>query len=295
MSSPAPSSIERFAEVGAVTLCYETFGREGDPPMLLIMGLGAQMIIWPDDFCHMLAERGFYVIRFDNRDIGRSSRIDAPPPNVMAAFQGKPIKPPYLLTDMADDAVGLLTALGIEKAHIVGASMGGMIAQLIAIHHPDRVLTLTSIMSTTGDPSLPPPSPAMFSIFVAPPPTTIAEYVEANVRAWDLMRGGAFPEEREIDRERAMRAAARGFDPLGNARQLGAIVVAGNRKDLLAQVNAPTLVIHGAIDPLVPLAGGQATAAAIPGAKLIVLPEMGHSLPRKLLPEIVEAIATHAN
>jgi pimeloyl-ACP methyl ester carboxylesterase len=298
MSIPNLDPGERFAEVNDLRICYETFGAAADPALLLIMGLGAQMIVWDDDFCAELAARGYWVIRFDNRDIGKSSQIDFRPPDLAKALfalkPGERLTAPYLLKDMAADAIGLLIVLDVQKAHIVGASMGGMIAQEIAIHWPQRVLSLTSIMSTTGDPSLPPPKPETAAIFLAPPPRTPDEYVEANVRAWRMLRGGRFPEEEPRDRARAVRAAGRGFFPEGGARQMMAIVASGSRKAALASVIAPTLVIHGADDPLVVLAAGEATAAAIPGAKLVVVEEMGHALPRAVWPKVIDEIAAIA-
>jgi pimeloyl-ACP methyl ester carboxylesterase len=212
MSKIEMGSGEAFAEVGALTICYQTFGDKSDRPLLLIAGLGAQMILFEDDFCAALAARGFFVVRFDNRDIGRSSRIDWRPP----ADSTGGLAAPYLLKDMAADAVGLMDVLGIASAHIVGASMGGMIAQELAIGWPTRVKSLTSIMSTTSDPNLPPPGAQAAQVFTAPPPTTPEEYVEANVRAWLIFRGAGYPEDERRDRERALRAIARGgFDPRG--------------------------------------------------------------------------------
>ena len=286
---------EKMAKVNGLEICYQTFGREDDPALLLIMGLGAQMIVWDDEFCEQLAERGYFVIRFDNRDVGRSSRIDVPPGDLAKAFagmaKGETPSAPYLLKDMAGDAIGLLDALGVARAHIVGASMGGMIAQEIAIGWPQRVLSLTSIMSTTGDPSLPPPSPETAAVFLAPPPRTVAEYVEANMKAWNVFRLGGFPEEIVRDRARAIRAAARGFDPVGGARQFMAVLASGSRKPRLAGIRAPTLVIHGADDPLVPLAAGEDTARSIPGAKLVVIDRMGHTLPMRVWPRVIDEIA----
>ena len=290
MDERALDAGEALATVGALTICYQSFGRPSDPPLLLIMGLGAQMIVWEDDFCAALAARGFWVVRFDNRDVGRSSRISWTPP----AEPGETIAAPYRLVDMAADAIGLMDALGIASAHLVGASMGGMIAQEMAIHWPARVRSLTSIMSTTGDPGLPPPSPEAVALFTAPPPRTPAEYVEGNVAAWRVLRGPGYPEDEERDRQRATRAVARGFDPEGARRQLLAVLASGSRKPALAGVIAPTLVIHGADDPLVPLAAGEDTAAAIPGARLVTLPRMGHALPIGTWPRIIDEIAAIA-
>ncbi len=286
---------EKLAKVNGLEICYQTFGRDSDAALLLIMGLGAQMIVWSDEFCQQLAARGYFVIRFDNRDVGRSSRIDIPPGDVLKAFaaamSGETPAAPYLLKDMASDAIGLLDALGIARAHIVGASMGGMIAQEVAIGWPQRVLSLTSIMSTTGDPGLPPPAPEIAAVFLAPPPKTAEEYIEANVKAWNIFRVGRFPEEAPRERARAIRAASRGFDPVGGARQFMAVLASGSRKPRLGEIKAPTLVIHGADDPLVPLAAGEDTARSIPGAKLVVIPQMGHAIPMGVWPRVIDEIA----
>jgi len=286
---------ERFAKVGTLEICYETFGRPSDPPLLLIAGLGAQMILWEDEFCAALAARGLWVVRFDNRDIGKSAQIDWRPPTDAGAAvaerkKGDRLPAPYLLKDMAADAVGLMDALGIARAHIVGASMGGMIAQEVAIHWPGRVRSLTSIMSTTGDPRLPPPTPEVMQVFTKPPPKTAEEYVEANVAAWLVFRGPGHPEDEKRDRARAERAAKRGFNPEGGQRQMLAVYASGSRKKTLPGVIAPTLVIHGADDPLLPVAAGEDTAASIPGAKLVILPRMGHALPLAVWPQVIDEI-----
>ena len=238
MSEIALTGGERFAKVGELQICFETFGAASDPPLVLIAGLGAQMILWEDEFCAALAARGLWVVRFDNRDVGKSSSIDwRPPADAGAAVAerqpGDRIPAPYRLKDMAADAVGLMDALGIARAHVVGASMGGMIAQEIAIHWPGRVRSLTSIMSTTGDPRLPPPTPAVMAVFTQPPPTTPEEYVEANVAAWLVFRGPGYPEDEERDRARAERAAQRGFNPEGGQRQMLAVYASGSRKKTL--------------------------------------------------------------
>jgi pimeloyl-ACP methyl ester carboxylesterase len=287
---------ERLIKVGELEICCQTFGRPSDPPLLLIAGLGAQMIMWEDDFCAALAERGLWVVRFDNRDVGRSSLIDWKPPvdagaAVAERQRGERMAAPYLLKDMAADAVGLMDALGIARAHVVGASMGGMIAQEVAIHYPERLRSLTSIMSTTGDPRLPPPTPAVMTVFTKPPPKTPEEYVEANVAAWLIFRGPGYPEDEKRDRARAIRAAERGFNPEGGQRQMLAVYASGSRKKTLPNVQAPTLVIHGADDPLIPLAAGEDTAATIPGAKLVVLARMGHALPLAVWPRVIDEIA----
>ncbi len=299
MSKVVLDAGEQIAKVGDLEICYQAFGAPSDPPLLLIMGLGAQMIVWEDDFCAALAARGFWVVRFDNRDVGKSTKIDWTPPAdpgkaVATRKPGEKIPAPYLLNDMAGDAVGLMDVLGIASAHVVGASMGGMIAQELAIRWPERVRSLTSIMSTTGDPRLPPPSPEVMKVFTAPPPRTPEEYVEANVAAWRIFRGPGYPEDEKRDRARALRAAARGFNPEGTQRQLLAVYASGSRKKTLPSIVAPTLVIHGADDPLAPLAAGEDTAASIPGARLVVLPHMGHSLPVAVWPRIIDEIAAIA-
>jgi pimeloyl-ACP methyl ester carboxylesterase len=295
MSDIALDASERFAKVGELTICHQTFGRPSDPPLLLIAGLGAQMILWEDDFCAALADRGLWVVRYDNRDVGKSSPIDwRPPADAGAAIaerkRGDRVAP-YRLEDMAADAVGLMDALGVARAHVVGASMGGMIAQEVAIRWPERVRSLTSIMSTTGDPRLPPPTAEVMKVFTNPPPTTAEEYIEANVAAWKIFRGPGYPEDEKRDRARAICAAKRGFNPEGGQRQMLAVYASGSRKKTLPGVKAPTLVIHGADDPLLPLAAGEDTAASVPGAKLVVLPRMGHALPLAVWPRVIDEIA----
>jgi len=290
---------EAFVEANGIQLCYDTFGSKSDTPLLLIMGLGGQMIGWPDEFCAQLAEKGFWVIRFDNRDVGRSTRFDeAGVPNVleimMALGVGKTPSAPYLLKDMAADAVGLLDALDIEKAHIVGASMGGMIVQELLIHYPERILTATSIMSTTGDPSLPQAKPEAMAILTTPAPLERDKYMDHSVKTWRVLSGNVFPFHEAEVRTSAARAYERGLSPDGTARQLAAIFASGSRRAGLKQVKVPTLVIHGDIDPLVPVAGGKDTAAHIPNAKLMIIEGMGHSLPLEAWPQMIEAIASHA-
>ena len=288
-----------FAKANGIDLCYDTFGDSQAPPLLLIMGLAAQMIAWDDEFCAQLAARGYRVIRFDNRDIGLSTRFDAAGvPNVSAAFmaaaQGKPIEAPYLLRDMAGDAVGLMDALGIAAAHVVGASMGGAIGQTLAILHPTRVLTLTSIMATSGAPGLPPPTPAAVAMLLKPTPTDQAGYFESYVQTWNVLRAGHFPLDEARDLTRAGQNFARGLNPAGVARQLTAILASGSRKQALSEVKVPTLVIHGDVDPLVPLACGLDTHQSVPGAELLVIKGMGHALPISMWPQIIDAISAHA-
>ncbi len=278
---------------------YDARGAPDARPLLLIMGLGAQMIIWDDDFCEQLAARGHRVIRFDNRDIGLSTKLDAAGmPNLVAAvgrrLLGKPVGAPYTLSDMAADAAGLLDALGIETADIVGASMGGMIAQTMAIEHPSRVRTLTSIMSTTGEPDLPQPTPEATAALLTPVPTDREGNVTRAVRVARVIGSPGFPFDEVYVRRRAARAYDRGFYPAGAARQLLAIMASGSRKEALKTVRVPTLVIHGSDDPLAPLAGGIETAESIPGAELLILEGMGHDLPQLLWPRIIDAICALA-
>lgn len=277
---------------------YDTFGHPSSPALLMIMGLGTQMIGWEDTFCEMLANAGHYVIRFDNRDVGLSAKFEhSGIPDVMkamtAAMEGQSIVSPYSLDDMADDAVGLLDALDIEKAHICGASMGGMIAQTVAFRHPDRVLSLISIMSTTGDLMLPPAEPDAMTAITTPAPTERAAYVDNAVHVWKVIGSPGFPFDEQRIRENAARAYDRGFYPQGYARQMVAIMAHGNRTERLKGVRAPTLVIHGSADPLVPVEGGKATADAIDGAELLIIDGMGHDFPEGAWPQLVDAIAAH--
>jgi pimeloyl-ACP methyl ester carboxylesterase len=290
----------QLARANGIDLCYEIFGAADAEPMLLIMGLGAQMILWDDDFCRQLAARGFRVIRFDNRDIGMSGKLTGgkrlgPLELLKLRFLNIPVAAPYRLHDMALDVIGLLDALGIKSAHLVGASMGGMIAQEVAISFPQRVRSLTSIMSTTGNPKLPPPTREAAAVLMAPPPKTREEYLERFAQTWKILRAGSFPQDEALDRSRAERTFERGLNPAGVARQLRAILASGSRKERLASVKTPTLVIHGTVDPLVPPEGGKDTAASIPGAKLLMIEGMGHALPIPTWPEIIGAIDKHAH
>ena len=284
-------------KANGIDIEYEEFGDRRGRPLLLIMGLGAQMILWREDFCKQLAQRGHRVIRFDNRDVGKSSTLDhLGLPNVMAAVTAtllrQPVSAPYLLRDMAADAAALLDVLGIKRAHVVGASMGGMIAQALAIEHPQRVLTLTSIMSTTGNPNLPPAKPAALSALLMPPPTDRQQSIERAVTVFRTIGSPGFPFDEAEIRELAARSYDRGFNPDGVARQFVAIVASGSRTDALKAVKVPALVIHGKDDPLVPVEGAYDTAAAISGAQLLVIDGMGHDLPRPAWPRVIDAIST---
>jgi pimeloyl-ACP methyl ester carboxylesterase len=285
--------------VDGIEIVYDTFGESSASPMLLVAGLGMQMIGWEEEFCSQLAARGYWVIRFDNRDVGLSTRLDeAGVPDVQALMQaavpGKAVEVPYVLHDMAEDAVGLLDALGIESAHVVGASMGGMIVQEMAIHYPDHIRTMTSIMSSTGDPELPPPRPEAMSLLLTPPPTDRAGYIESEVKAWRVLSGSGSLFDESRARRQAGRVFDRGLCPAGTARQLAAILASGSRKEALRSFTAPTLVIHGDADPLVPVEGGIDTADAIPGAELLIIEGMGHDLPPAIWTRVIEAIARHA-
>lgn len=283
------------ARANGLTLEYETFGRPADDPLLLVMGLGAQMILWPEAFCERLAARGHHVIRFDNRDVGLSSKLDhLGVPDLMqlagAAMMRQPIEAPYLLSDMANDAVGLLDALALDSAHVVGASMGGMIVQQMAIDHPRRLRTLTSIMSTTGNPELPPAKPEAMSALLTPVPPEREAAIERGVNVFRTIGSPGFPFDEAMFRQQAERAFDRCFHPEGVVRQLAAILASGSRKEKLAAVKLPALVIHGKADPLVPVEGGIDTAAAIPGAELLLIDGMGHDLPEGAWPRMIDAI-----
>ncbi|MHA1992799.1 MAG: alpha/beta hydrolase [Candidatus Hodarchaeales archaeon] len=287
------------AKANNIEIEYELFGNASDKPLLLVMGLGAQMIAWDVKFIQHLVDRGFYVIRFDNRDVGLSTKCEeAGAPNLMQAFataqSGGTVESPYSLEDMADDAVGLLDVLNIEKAHICGASMGGMIVQVIALRHPTRVISLCSIMSTTGNPDLPPAKPEILQLLTTPVPPEREAYIENGIKAGKILYGSGFPYDEARGRELAGKAFDRCFYPPGFGRQLLAIMANGNRKPKLASVTVPTLVIHGGDDQLVPVEGGKDTHEAIPGSELIIIDGMGHSLPPETWTQITDAIKANA-
>lgn len=288
------------ARANGIELEYESFGNPADPTILLIMGLGAQLTLWPLPFVEALVERGFHVVRYDNRDVGLSTRLDhARPPRIgMLVLQRLlRLRPrvPYTISDMAADAAGLLDALGIEKAHIVGASMGGMIAQVFAATYPDRTLSLTSIMSTTGNPRLSRASREAMDVLVNRPKTDDFEALVAHgVRASKVLAGPAFPVEPEVLEARVRETIQRSNYPDGFARQVAAIVADGDRRERLKTIKAPTVVIHGTDDTLVPIDGGRDTAASIPGARLVGVRGMGHNVPVEVIPEIVDAIESVA-
>ena len=284
-----------------IQLEYEAYGDKANPPLLLVMGLGAQLTLWPIELVEALVARGYYVIRYDNRDIGLSQKFGhAGIPNfrrvALKRVFGLRSKLPYRLTDMAKDAAGLLDALGIAKAHVVGASMGGMIVQLLAIEHPEKVLTMTSIMSTTGNRKVPPAKPEAMQALLnrAPEGATLEQVMPIGISVNRAIGSPGYPAAEERLRANITRDFNRSFYPEGAARQISAIMDDGDRRKRLAKVTTPTLVIHGVHDPLVPVEGGRDTAAAIKGAELIEIEGMGHDLPLELVDQIADAIAEHA-
>jgi pimeloyl-ACP methyl ester carboxylesterase len=286
---------EQTCRVGDVDIAYETFGDPSDPALLLVMGLATQMIAWHEDFCGELAGRGFHVIRFDNRDVGRSSAMrDVPVPTLRQLALRSKKAAGYTLSDMAGDAVGLLDQLGIGRAHVVGASMGGMIAQTIAIEHPDRVLSLCSIMSNTGARWSGQPKLATYRVLLGTPPKDRDKFIDHVLKVYRVIGSPDFDRDEDDLRDLAGRSYDRGRNPAGSGRQLAAIIASGDRTDRLRGVSAPTVVIHGTKDRLVNASGGRATAKAIPGARLVTIEGMGHDLPRATWPRIIGAIAENA-
>lgn len=281
---------EQFCRAGDIELCYETYGDPSDPALLLIMGLGTQMVAWRPDFCEQLAGNGFHVVRFDNRDIGRSTKVEGPPPTVAQLLRRSPRAGVYRLSDMAEDAIGLLDHLGVQAAHVVGASMGGMIAQTMAARHPERVLSLASIMSTTGNRWKGQPHLKLYPLFLRRSPTDRDAFIAHIGRVFAAIGSPGFDRDEDEIKAIAAESFDRDRDPAGGARQLGAIVASGDRTTEVRRITAPTVVIHGTRDVLVRPSGGRATAAAIPGAKLVLIDGMGHDLPRAVWPRIVEAV-----
>lgn len=280
--------------VGDIELAYETFGDPCDTPLLLVSGLGSQMISYADELCADLAAQGLFVIRFDNRDVGLSTHLhSAGLPRLGDVRRGDRSSVHYELADMAADAAGLVQALGLDSVHVVGVSMGGMIAQRVAITYPERVRSLTSIMSTTGDRSVGGASEAAQAVLYAPPANDRDEAIERQLQTSRVIGSPGFPFDEEAIRARAALAYDRAHDPAGVARQMAAIVTSPDRTADLGRVAVPTLVIHGSDDALVNVSGGRATAAAVPGAELVVIEGMGHDLPRALWPELTERITAH--
>jgi pimeloyl-ACP methyl ester carboxylesterase len=289
------ASGEQFARVGSIDLCYETFGDAAAEPLLLVMGLGSQMVMWEDEFCETLAARGFRVIRFDNRDVGRSTILTkAGIPTRRELFMRDRRAARYLLADMADDAVGLLDHLDIDAAHVVGASMGGMISQQLAIDHGDRVRSLVSIMSTTGSRRVGQPSPFMLPMLLRRPARHREAYIADFITTFTAIGSRTYRPDPVWLRKLAERCWERGYHPDGSARQLMAIQASPDRTPQLRSLRMPVTVIHGNQDRLVMRSGGRATARAIPGAKLILLGGMGHDMPHELWPQLIDAIAANA-
>jgi pimeloyl-ACP methyl ester carboxylesterase len=285
---------EQRAQVGPVELVYETIGNAAGEPLLLIMGLGMQLIHWDRGLCELLAQQGFHVIRFDNRDAGLSTKIRGPVPNVMRLMAGLPTRVPYVLDDMAVDSFGLLDHLGIERAHVVGTSMGGMIGQTMAIQRPERVLSLGSMLSSTGDRRGGTPKLRVWTVLMRRAPRDRDAYIAYFARVFRMIGSPAYRMDDERVRELAAATFDRGHYPPGTARQLAAIMASGSRTAALRELEVPAVVIHGESDPLVPLRAGVATARAIPDAELVTIPGMGHDLPQALWPRFVEAIARNA-
>jgi pimeloyl-ACP methyl ester carboxylesterase len=285
---------ERIAHANGIEIAYDEIGDREGVPLLLIMGLATQLIHWDERFCRLLAERGYRVIRFDNRDIGHSTKVeDAPVPGTAAMLLGLG-EPAYKLADLAADTAGLMDYLGIERAHVAGASMGGMVAQTLAIEDPERVLSLCSIMSTTGNRRLRLPRWRAFGTLMAKPPRDRDGYADQAVRTFKVIGSPGFPMDEERFREMALAAFDRCFYPPGVARQLHAINTGRDRSAALRELRTPTVVIHGERDPLIRPTNGKALARTIPDARLVIIPGMGHDLPRGAWPTIVDAIAANA-
>jgi pimeloyl-ACP methyl ester carboxylesterase len=285
-NQPEPLTVD----ANGITLAYQTYGDATATPLLLVMGLATQMLGWHEEFCGQLVDAGFFVVRFDNRDIGLSTHMtDAGMPDLQKLFTDPRSAASYTLDEMADDTAGLLDALGIEAAHVVGASMGGMIAQTLAIRHPARVLSLTSIMSTPS-PQIGPPTQEAAAVLLAPAAADREAAVERAVATYKVIGSPGYPLDTDELRRSAGLAYDRAFDPAGVVRQLAAIQASGDRTEGLRGVRVPTVVLPGEADPLVQPDGGRATAEAVPGAKLVTYPGMGHNLPRELWPDVVGEI-----
>jgi pimeloyl-ACP methyl ester carboxylesterase len=284
-----------FAQTNGIQLAYETTGDPSEPALLLVMGLGAQLVDWPLPFVEKLAERGFHVIRFDNRDAGLSTALDdSGVPDIPALMGGDRSGAPYRIADFAADTAGLLDALGVQRAHVVGASLGGMIAQQLTIDYPDRVASLCSIMSMTGDMTVGRPTRQAAAVLGRPPASSREEAIANAVANSRVIGSPGFPAAEEDLLRRAAAKYDRSYRPLGTLRQYAAILASPDRTGALRRVKAPTLVIHGEDDPLIAVSGGRATAAAIPDAELLTIPGMGHDLPPELWPQVVDAIARNA-
>ena len=288
-------SDELFADANGINICYQTLGDQSNPAILLIMGLGVQLVGWPDDFCHKLADAGFFIIRFDNRDVGRSTQFDQAPRTrkrdlIANSLINRRFSPAYKLEDMADDAAGLLDYLNISKAHVIGVSMGGMISQLFALNHSDRCLSLTSIMSSTNERDLPRPTAKANRLLMRSRPPEIEQYLDQSVGAFRYFNADTFEFDEEYMRSRSKLAWERNNSASGVGRQLAAIMNSGGRRKALRNLTVPALVIHGDADPLVPIGHGVDSAESMPTARFVIIKGMGHSLPRGAWDQIITPI-----
>ncbi len=300
MSNDYTFSPEQFVQANNIDICYQTIGDPQAPPLLLVMGLGVQMLGWPDDFCAELANSGYFVVRFDNRDVGRSTHFDQVPRPRRRQLAGnllfgRNFPTGYTLEDMADDAVALLDKLGIAQAHLIGASMGGMISQIVALNYPDRVRSLTSIMSTTSERDLPNATAKATAMLARPRSANFDTYLKNTISAFAYMNGTTYAFEEDRMRDYIKRAWQRSSSSQGVLRQMAAISNTQGRRQRLRSLTVPTLIIHGDADPLVPYRHGIDTAEAIPTARLVTVRGMGHTLPREAWPTIIGAILEHVN
>jgi len=296
--SRVSASEEQFAVVSpGVEICYQTYGETTGDPLLLVMGLGGPMTWWDPDFCTLLAERGFYVIRYDNRDVGRSTKVGGRINRrmILQSFAGVKVRTPYSMQDVADDAFGLLDHLRLETAHLAGISMGGMIVQTMALSHPRRVRSMTSIMSTTGRRSVGWQDPRLLPLLLARRSQSREHYIETSAKLWKLIGSPLYPDTTESVRERAAETWDRGISPSGVARQMGAILTQPDRSRALRSLRTPSLVIHGMSDRMVHVSGGRATSHSIPGSELLLVDGMGHDVPRDLHETFVDAIRRTAD
>ena len=286
---------EEFTDIGGgITLCHESFGDPSDEPIMLVMGLGTQMIAWREDFCEQLADRGFYVVRFDNRDTGLSTHLSGPAPTLMQMVMRRVPEGSYSLEDMADDTLHLAQALELGPVHIVGASMGGMIGQVFAARHPDHTRSLVSIMSNTGSRWTGQPALGAYRLFLAEAPDEREAFIEHVLKLFRIIGSHDELYDEEYVRDVTGRSFDRDHDPVSVGRQMGAVLKTGKRDRMLRSIKAPTLVIHGTEDSLVRPSGGKATKRAIPGARLMMVEGMGHDLPRTVWPQIMDGIAENA-